>query len=246
MEIITFGTSHGSPEKGRFCTATLLRTNNVSYLIDCGAPVEALMKNREIPVNSIKSVFITHMHEDHVCTLSAIVKYFNFYQELKDPVQNVVDIHFPEENAIEAFNNWLLAIHSKMPSKYVNFKTVTPGEFYQDENIKVTAIPTDHIQGFPTYAYKMELEGKKILFTGDLAGDIHDYPQVAFEEDFDAIISEFTHFSIMKTLPMFKKMKTKQIIFTHVSPWNVESFPDVKDLVPFPAFLAEDGSSFEI
>ena len=34
MKLTFFGTSHGAPEVGRFCSGTLLETDGVSYLVD--------------------------------------------------------------------------------------------------------------------------------------------------------------------------------------------------------------------
>ena len=41
--IITLGTSHGDPTWCRFNSSTLLQVCGKSYLIDAGAPVNALM-----------------------------------------------------------------------------------------------------------------------------------------------------------------------------------------------------------
>ncbi len=74
MELTFFGTSHGAPEVGHFCSGTLLETAGASYLIDCGAPVDALMINKGKRFEDLKAVFLTHMHEDHVGCLTGDVK----------------------------------------------------------------------------------------------------------------------------------------------------------------------------
>ena len=69
----------------------------------------------------------------------------------------------------------------------------------------------------PTFAYLVEAEGKRVVFTGDLAGDFHDYPRLILEQECDLVVCELTHYPVEKAIPTLKKSKTKKIIFSHVS-----------------------------
>ena len=106
MKIITLGTSHGATEPGRFCSGNLLIVGDAYYLIDCGAPVEGMMTNMGLPIKNMKAVFITHMHEDHAGTLSAIAKRFLVYQQ-----DTHIHMFLPEQKGIDAFDNWLTTLH---------------------------------------------------------------------------------------------------------------------------------------
>ena len=65
MKIITLGTSHGDPTVTRFNSSTLFQIGTADYLVDAGAPVNALLIRRNIPLSALRAVFITHQHEDH-------------------------------------------------------------------------------------------------------------------------------------------------------------------------------------
>ena len=65
-KIITLGTSHGDPTCCRFNSSTLFKIGEASYLIDAGAPANALMIRHGFKLHDLKAIFITHMHEDHV------------------------------------------------------------------------------------------------------------------------------------------------------------------------------------
>lgn len=244
MQIITLGTSHGSAEPGRSCTATLLRTSNKAYLFDCGGSVEVMLKNLDIPVGDIRCVFITHMHEDHLGSLSAIAKRFFHYCKNNETVK----IFMPEEEGIVAFKSWLNAMHTRQSDDIVSYYVVKPGVIYSDETITVSAIPNDHMQNglLPSFSYKVEAEGQKIIFTGDISGDFHDYPAVIYEEEFDAVVSELTHFNVLEHVKEIARSKTKQMIFTHVHKRNTTVIDTVRDEIPFPFYVAEDGQSFEV
>lgn len=245
MKIITLGTSHGATEVGRACSGTLLMVNGASYLFDCGGNIEGKMTDLGLAIKDIRSVFISHMHEDHAGSLSAIAKRFVSYIKTGERV----NMYLPEENGITAFKNWLLALHfSKLKLDKLIFNLIQPGEIYRDENITVSAIPTQHLFNgkFPSYAFVVQAAEKKLLYTGDLACDFHDYPQIVFEEDFDAIVCELVHFDVENNLETISKSRTKKLIFTHMAPRNIPTIKNNEEKFPFPVYIAEDCMPFEV
>jgi len=244
MKLFTLGTSHGATEQNRACSANLIQVNGAYYLFDCGGDVECKIKNLGIPFDDIRAVFISHMHEDHVCTLSSIVKRFYHY----NTTDNHVIIHMPEQQGIDAFKKWLDAMHTDTSSGKVEYKLVEVGDVYSDENITVTAIATKHLQHVfsPSYAFVVKTSDKNFLYTGDLSGSFSDYPEIAFQENFDAILCELVHFNIKKNLDTIIKSKTKKIIFTHVSPRKVLEVEGFIDKFPYDVDIAEDCKIYEI
>lgn len=243
MELTFFGTSHGAPEVGRFCSGTLLETNGLSYLIDCGAPVDALMLNAGKKFEVLRAIFITHMHEDHMGTLPAMVKEFDTYHPTSK-----CDIFFAEESAIEPFIAWETAMHRTESPSRIAFKASHEGIMYDDGNIRVRGILTDHIKGFPTFAYAIDLlsEGKKILFSGDMRSDLADFPKVAWEEHWNCIVSELTHYRIENCVDILAKSNTDKLIFNHKNKYNLSAYPSVKSQLPFESVIACDGDRFII
>ncbi len=243
MKLYTLGTSHGATEVGRACSANLLSVRDSYYLFDCGGNAEGKMTDLHLPVDKIRAVFVTHMHEDHAGTLSAIAKRFCVYHREASPVT----FFLPEEEGISAFGAWLSALHIKNDGR-VRMHTVSVGKIYEDENITVSAIATEHIENgaFPSFAFLIEAEGKKMLYTGDLATDFHDYPKILLKEYFDAVLCELVHFRVEKNLDTIAQTKTGKMIFTHLSPYNIPRIRSAEARLPFPIEIAEDGVCFEI
>lgn len=243
MKLYTLGTSHGATEVGRACSANLITVGDTSYLFDCGGNTEVKMTDLHLPIEKIRAIFVTHMHEDHAGTLSAMAKRFAHYHRDAAPVQ----FYLPEKAGIAAFQQWLSALHMTIEGR-MSFSLVTAGKVYADENITVTAIPTAHFSrlGFPSFAYMIETSDKRMLYTGDLASDFHDYPQILFHESFDAVLCELVHFKVESNLETILGTKTKQMIFTHLALRNIPFIRSVEERFPFAVYIAEDGASFDI
>ena len=244
MKLFTLGTSHGATEIGRACSGNLIEVNGAYYLFDCGGDVEEKMTNLQLPIKDIRAVFITHMHEDHIGGLSAIVKRFLTYMKEKESVE----LYFPEQDGIIGFQAWMKAMHMEIKESILSFFEVKQGEVYRDENITVTAIQTAHLMNgkFPSFSYMVETKDKKFLYTGDLAGDFHDYPEVLLNEKFDAVLSELVHFDVEKNLDTIMKTKTEHLIFTHMNLKKAERVEEIINEFPFKVSIAQDGMCFDI
>jgi len=243
VRITTLGTSHGAAEPGRFCCATLVDVCGRRYLFDCGAPVDALLTNRGERIFDVSAVFVSHMHEDHVSGLTTVAKRFLHYQRGADTKQ--VCIFLPEEAAVDAYLGWCRALHMRLNDD-LRVDVAREGLIFEDDVVRVTAIPTAHISGFPTFAYMLEAEDRRIMITGDLNADFHDYPQLLLEQDFDAVVTELTHYSFPKAFDRIARTRAKQLIFTHIYPATLNAAQALISELPFPAHVACDGAYYEV
>ena len=65
MKIVFFGSSHGVPEPNRKCSSVMIEVSDNRYFIDMGTQSIEQLISRNIPIESVKAIFITHMHGDH-------------------------------------------------------------------------------------------------------------------------------------------------------------------------------------
>ena len=102
----------------------------------------------------------------------------------------------------------------------IDMRVANEGLAYEDENVKVTYIPTKHIEPRPSYAILFEAEGKKLLFTGDMSQWLakNDFPVYPMENETDLVVCEMAHFTPEQVQPYVERLKTKHLCFNHVYP----------------------------
>ena len=239
MRIIFFGSSHGVPEPNRRASSTLIEVGENRYFIDMGTQsIEQLITRRK-PVESVKAIFLTHMHGDHSDGLISFLDLCSWYFKNADPA---VYLPEPYEDTVAALAAWLKCTGVTM--RPFRFSRVAEGPLYRDDAISIRAFRTSHCQS--SYAYLVEAEGKRVLFSGDLSGrgPQVDFPVSVLEEPLDLAICESAHFPATAYLPIFRgNANLKQLCFNHYSDRFLTSVLEMTDALPgVKVFRAMDGT----
>ena len=217
MKITFLGTSHGVPAADRFCSCTMLEVNEALYFIDAGAPLADVLIRRGVGMDKLRAIFATHMHSDHTVGIAALADLFNWYYR-----HDSMDIYLTERRGIEAFSELLRAMEGGLDEARLRFRLMTADTVYEDGNIRLTPIPTGHIafQNRPSFAYLVEAEGKKALFSGDLSLRLErrDFPAYPLQHEVDLLVCEMAHFGPEHVAPYLEKCRAKEVLFNHVFP----------------------------
>lgn len=233
MKITFLGTCHGVPEPNRRCSCTMVEISGRYYFVDMGMNAVDELITRGIPVAAVKGVFITHMHGDHTDGLVQFGDLVGWYFKTADPA-----MFLPTEAGIQALKTWYKTADTGRWD--MHFEVVHPGVIFDDGVLKVTAIPTMHCDN--SYAYLLEAEGKKVLFTGDLSHPNVDFPAVALEIETALMVCEGAHFPPTDYAPVFAKCRTKKVVINHMGAWSVPYIQQLaKDMPELPIVMANDG-----
>lgn len=212
MKITFLGSSHGVPEPHRRCASILLEVGENRYFIDMGTQSIEKLIDRKIPVDSVKAIFITHMHGDHTDGLFSFIDLCNWYYKTANP-----KLYFPADvqKVKQVFADWIGCNGSTL--RDFAFETVCEGLVYDDGVIRLTAYKTMHTDR--SYAYLVEAEGKRVLFSGDLkARTAEDFPLSVLDSPLDLAICECAHFEATVYLKYFENNKNlKKLCFNHYS-----------------------------
>jgi ribonuclease Z len=173
MQVITLGTGSPLPDPERAGPATLVRAAGRDLLFDCGRGV--LMRASAVGIGplSFDTVFITHLHSDHITDFNDIVTTRWVMSPTPNPLrvigpagtQNLVD------RTIEMLRDdigYRLAHHSNLDwEPACDVIEVSDGPVIDDGEIRVTAAPTDHAPVRPSLGYRVEAGGKAVVIAGD-------------------------------------------------------------------------------
>ena len=247
MKIITLGTSHGDPTYSRFNTSTLLDIPGFGgILVDAGTPVLGLLIRKNYPLEKLRAVFITHMHQDHFGGLPDILKFW----VKRLPPEKKLQIFLPEAAAMDTIFAFTELAHRCIRRDMFEIKELAPGCVADWAEVKVQAIATDHFSNeklsFPSYALQFDWAGKTLLCTGDVSRDFHDFPAGIKA---DLAMCELTHYALARALDVLQQQDFGRMIFTHVgNEWHGDAaeakFAGMVKALPYPAVLAHDGDEF--
>ena len=161
-EIIFLGTSGYVPTPERDNAAFLLKAGGTSVLIDCpGSPLRKLAAAAVEPLD-VGSVFITHVHADHVYGLPSLVQGLM----LRDHVFRL----FGSGETVDLCRR-LLDLFGLREPKYrtrVEFVALVPGQRAQvAEGVEATAWSVPHQTSSLAYEFQFLPGGKRAVFSGD-------------------------------------------------------------------------------
>ena len=241
MKITFLGTSHGVPAKDRFCSSIMLESNGSFYLIDAGAPVMDLILRNDKKVDDFRALFTTHAHMDHTGGMLGLIGLMNWFYK-----DSTGDFFITSQAQIDATKQWLEVTGSgAIDESRLHFHVPTEGLVYEDENIKVEYIPTQHMPN--SYSILVTEGETRVLFGGDFSYKLKkkDIPEI-IQEEIDGFVCELAHFDMELLAPYLDTCRAKKVFFVHAKTQHYEGVEAAKGKYPFEILTPADGDSFEL
>lgn len=237
IKIRILGTGSGIATKNRFNTSISVDVSGAGYLFDCGEPASALLIRNAIDSHKIKTVFISHMHIDHIGGLPQLIQYMQLTSR-----QERLRIFMPAEG-INAFKNFLNAVYLFPEMLPFPLEILPIQKCCEDDRLKVYAFPNEHLQyltetakkyGYlkkaESYSFIMENlaenDKTKIAYTGDVetCGELKNI----LDKSINVLITELAHFKPDKLSALVSGYDTlRKIIVTHIHPHLDENIYEV-------------------
>jgi ribonuclease BN (tRNA processing enzyme) len=178
--ILGTGTPNADPERSGPALAVV--AGGRSYLVDAGPGIvrRAAAASRDHGIEALGAsrldrLFITHLHSDHTVGLPDVI-FSPWVLERLEPIQifgppgtanmvHHVQAAWREDVHMRLFG---LEPHDYNPGAYQSPVTeTTGGPVYEDENVRVTAIPVLHGSWPHSLGYRFDAGGRSIVISGD-------------------------------------------------------------------------------
>ena len=166
VKIKFLGSGDAFGSGGRFQTCIFIESDDTGLLLDCGASALISMKHFGVSLLDIDCILITHLHGDHFGGIPFFILDSQLISRRTEPLQivgppgleeriiNAMEINFPGS--------------SKVRQKYrIIFEELQETVATHLGAVKVTAFGAVHGSGAPSYALRLEVSGKTIVYSGD-------------------------------------------------------------------------------
>lgn len=164
---VTFlGSGDAFGSGGCFQTCMYVDAGATRFLLDCGASSLIAMKRQELGPTLIDAILLTHLHGDHFGGLPFFILDAQLISRRTNPlivagppglesrIRGAMENFFPGSSRTRLrFSLQFLELEEKRPT------TIGPS--------KVTPFRVIHESGAPSYALRIECEGKVIAYSGD-------------------------------------------------------------------------------
>ena len=166
MKLQFLGSGDAFGSGGRFNTCMLVETEQSAFLIDCGASSLIAMKRFGVVPNTISTMLITHLHADHFGGIPFFLLDAQFFAKrttpltiagppgIKQRVPAAMEIFFPGSSATkQRFDLTIIELE--------------PGVSTELDSMQVTPFVVDQDSVAPFFAYRIEVEGRILAYSGD-------------------------------------------------------------------------------
>lgn len=173
LKVTLLGTGHPGPSMERFGPSTLVEAGGEKFLFDCGRGVPQRLNQLKLPFASVNSLFLTHLHSDHVLGIPDL--WLTGWLLGRDTPLHVwgpvgtKDMTAHLSKAYEADIRIRIADEG-LPDQGAAFSVedISEGTVYESKGVKITAFEVDHGELIkPAFGYRVDYARRSVVLSGD-------------------------------------------------------------------------------
>lgn len=222
MQVTFAGCGDAFGSGGRFNTCFHVRASTGCFLIDCGASSMIALKSQGLDPNEIDTILITHFHGDHFGGLPYFMLDAQFFSKRRNPL-TILGPSGLREWYVRVMETAFSGSSKTTPKFDLTLQELVPGTTIHMDHLSITTARVRHgpPQG-PFHAYRVEIDGKSLAYTGDTEW-VDELVEIG--RDVDLLIAEAYFYE--KPVPLHLDLATldaklpeiapKRLILTHMN-----------------------------
>ncbi|HSF18884.1 MAG TPA: MBL fold metallo-hydrolase [Vicinamibacteria bacterium] len=164
MHVVFLGSGNAFASGARNHMAILLRSRAVGVLLDCGPTTLVALKREGLSPADVDVVLVSHLHGDHFGGIPMLAVHERHVSQRRKPLQifGPPGTRATVGSAIELFFPGL----DGPPFEHTD---VAPGAELEVGALRFLPFEVDHFSTGMAYGYRVEMDGKSVVFSGDTA-----------------------------------------------------------------------------
>ncbi len=162
MKLTILGSGTPAPLLNRNCAGYLVEANNKKLLFDSGAGTIRRLLELKVNLFDINNIFYTHLHNDHINDLGAII-WSNNYGGIR---KKTLNLYGPK-----GFVRYCKILINKILRPTKLYFKIGINELNNSKikinNITIKTHPTKHSTTTKSIIYRIEHNNKSLIYTGD-------------------------------------------------------------------------------
>ena len=168
VRVTVLGSGDAFGSGGRAHSAYLVEAPGVTFLVDCGPTVLQSLKKLGRDPGAIDFVLLSHLHGDHFGGVPFLFMEYRWEQPRTRPLA----IYGPPDTG-RRVHTLFAALYERSASEEmpfpVEFPELSAGVVREIGGVKVLPVLTPHAEELVCFAYRIEVAGRTILYSGDTA-----------------------------------------------------------------------------
>lgn len=251
VKIHFLGTCSGTePMPGMHHCSLVLEADGVLYWFDAGENCAHTAYTSGLDIMKTEALFVSHPHIDHIGGLANLFSCMNKlnrrygYRLAKD---NTLEVYFPVPEVLAAIKTVAVGdVRGRMRFQ-LNEHPLHDGVIFEDSRLRVTALHNRHLkesgeEGWHSYSFGLEVLGRRIVFSGDVASPNELDPLIG--DGVDVLIMETGHHKVIDVCRYASAHGVKHLRFHHHGREILEDRAGAEALVT--AYAAEHGLSIRL
>lgn len=169
MKLTILGCHSATPRVSASPTSQVLEIKNHTFLIDCGEGTQVQLRKYKVKFSKIKTIFISHLHGDHVFGLIGLISTFRLLNR-----ETEINVYGPKGiKELIVTQLKLSESHAGYPIKFHELTSKKSELIFEDKKVEVHTIPLKHRIYTNGFLFKEKLGERKLNMSA-----ISKYPEI--------------------------------------------------------------------